>query len=175
MGRQLANEALRGVWRYVHEVQRLGAEYFRPNIAISITQVLLHRLLLQLLVLTVGKEDAARLHDGLLAYCETKTGIINGELYDLSRMVKGNLELTKLFSSQDSRSLYEKKLLAGYPEFHRGFEKFLKDHGHREVEFDAYQPTWLEVPWVVLDHIRLILQAATPQTPLEKERELRRR
>ncbi len=135
----------------------------------------MHRLLLQLLVLTVGKEDAPRLYDGLLAYCETKTGIINGELFELSRLVKGNPELTKLFSSQDSRSLYEKKLLAGYPEFHRGFEKFLKDHGHREVEFDAYQPTWLEVPWVVLDHIRLILQAATPQTPLEKERELRRR
>jgi len=175
MSRPLENEDLRGVWRYVHEVQRLGAEYFRPNIAISITQVLLHRLLLQLLVLTVGKEDAPRLYDGLLAYCETKTGIINGELFELSRLVKGNPELTKLFSSQDSRSLYEKKLLAGYPEFHRGFEKFLKDHGHREVEFDAYQPTWLEVPWVVLDHIRLILQAATPQTPLEKERELRRR
>jgi pyruvate,water dikinase len=175
MSHPLENEDLRGVWRYVHEVQQLGAKYFQPNIAISITQALLHRLLLQLLALTVGKEDAPRLHDGLLAYCETKTGIINGELYELSRMVKGNPELTKLFSSQDSRRLYEMKLLAGYPEFQRRFEKFLQDHGHREVEFDAYHPTWLEVPWVVLDHIRLILQAATPQTPLEKERELRRR
>lgn len=169
------HEDLRGVWRYVHEVQELGAQYFRPNIAISITQALLHRLLLQLLVLTVGKEDAPRLHDGLLAFCETKTGIINRELYDLSRMVRANPELPRLFASQDSRSLYEKKLLAAYPEFARPFEKLLRDHGHREVEFDAYQPTWLEVPWVVLDHVRLILQAATTQTPLEKERELRRR
>jgi len=171
----LEHEDLRAVWRYVHEVQELGAQYFRPNIAISITQALLHRLLLQLLVLTVGKEDAPRLHDGLLAFCETKTGIINGELYDLSRMVLGNPELASLFASNDSRSLHEKKLLAAYPEFARAFEKFLRDHGHREVEFDAYQPTWLEVPWVVLDHVRLILQAATSQTPLEKELELRRR
>jgi rifampicin phosphotransferase len=171
----LEHEDLGGVWRYVHEVQELGAQYFRPNIAISITQALLHRVLLHLLVLAVGKEDAPRLHDGLLAFCETKTGIINRELYDLSRLVQQNPELTRLFASHDSRSLYEQKLLAAYPEFARTFEKFLRDHGHREVEFDAYQPTWLEVPWVVLDHIRLILQAATTQTPPEKERELRRR
>jgi rifampicin phosphotransferase len=175
MSRPLENEDLRGVWRYVHEVQELGAEYFKPNIAISITQALLHRLLFELLVLTVGKEDAPRLHDGLLAYCETKTGIINRELYELSRLLKANPELARLFAAHDSRRLHEKKLLAGYPEFHRGFEKFLRDHGHREVEFDAYHPTWLEVPWAVLDHIRLILEAATPETPLEKERGLRRR
>ena len=171
----LEHDDLRGVWRYVHEVQELGAQYFQPNIAISISQALLHRLLLQLLVLTVGREDAPRLHDGLLAFCETKTGIINRELYDLSQLILANPDLTRLFASQDSRSLFEKKLLAAYPEFTRAFEKFLRDHGHREVEFDAYQPTWLEVPWVVLDHIRLILQASTSQTPLEKERELRRR
>jgi rifampicin phosphotransferase len=171
----LEHEDLHGVWRYVHEVQELGAQYFRPNIAISITQALLHRLLLQLLALTVGKEDAPRLHDGLLAFCETKTGIINGELFALSRQVSANPELARLLASQDSRSICEKKLLATYPEFARAFEKFLRDHGHREVEFDAYQPTWLEVPWVVLDHIRLILQAGTAQTPLEKELELRRR
>jgi rifampicin phosphotransferase len=171
----LEHEDLRGVWRYVHEVQELGAQYFRPNIAISITQALLHRLLLQLLVLTVGKEDAPRLHDGLLAFCETKTGIINGELYELSRMVSANPELARLLASEDSRRICEKKLLTAYPEFASQFEKFLRDHGHREVEFDAYQPTWLEVPWVVLDHIRLILQAGKSQSPHEKERELRRR
>jgi phosphoenolpyruvate synthase/pyruvate phosphate dikinase len=175
LSQSLEREDLRGVWRYVHEVQELGAAYFQPNIAISITQALLHRALLHLLVLTVGKEDAPRLHDGLLAFCETKTGIINRELYDLARIVQAKPELAHLFASHVSRSLYEKKLLAAYPEFARAFEKFLRDHGHREVEFDAYQPTWVEVPWVVLDHVRLILQAATAQAPLEKERELRRR
>jgi len=171
----LENEDLRGVWRYVHEVQEAGAQYFRPNIAISITQALLHRILLQLLVLTVGKEDAPRLHDALLAFCETKTGIINGELYQLSRLVAAQPELARLLASENSRSICEKKLLTPFPDFLRAFEKFLRDHGHREVEFDAYQPTWLEVPWVVLDHVRLILQASTPQNPGEKERQLRRR
>lgn len=171
----LEQEDLRAVWRYIHEVQDLGAQYFRPNIAISITQSLLHRFLLQLLILTAGKNEAARLHDGLLAFCETKTGIINGELYSLSLIVSRNPDLARLLASHDSRTICEKKLLVGYPDFALPFEKFLRDHGHREVEFDAYQPTWLEVPWVVLDHIRLILQGGKSQTPLEKERELRRR
>jgi pyruvate,water dikinase len=171
----LEQQDLRGVWRYVHEVQDLGAQYFRPNIAISITQSLLHRFLLQLLVLTVGQDDAARLHDSLLAFCETKTGIINGELYGLSSVASRNPELARLLLAQASRTICEKKLLVAYPDFAQQVEKFLRDHGHREVEFDAYQPTWVEVPWVVLDHIRLILQAGRSETPLEKERELRRR
>src|SRR2546429_8524746 len=53
------------------------------------------------------------------------------------------------------------------------FQKFLRDHGHREVDFDAYQPTWIEVPWVVLDNLRLILQTPMDRTPSQKERELK--
>ena len=67
----------------------------------------------------------------------------------------------------------ERGALAGFPEFNARFQKFLRDHGHREVDFDAYQPTWIEVPWVVLDNLRLILQTPMDRTPSQKERELK--
>src|SRR5262249_30334272 len=109
------------------------------------------------------------------AFSETKTGIINGELYQLSRLVAAQPDLARLLASENSRSISDKKLLTPFPDFLRAFEKFLRDHGHREVEFDAYQPTWLEVPSVVLDHVPLILQSSTPLGPGDKERQLRRR
>src|SRR5256886_14715946 len=40
-------------------------------------------------------------------------------------------------------------------------------------DFDAYQPTWIEVPWVVLDNLRLIPQTPMDRTPAQKERELK--
>jgi len=84
MARPLESEPIPALWSYVKEVRELGAHYFQPNIAISITQSLLHRVLYHLLVLTVGPTDGPRLHDSLLAFCETKTGMINAELYSLA-------------------------------------------------------------------------------------------
>src|SRR5260370_34963318 len=72
MSHPLENEDLRGVWRYVHQVQQLGARYFQPNIAISITQRLLPPLLLTILGFTLGKEDAPRLRDGFAAHWQTQ-------------------------------------------------------------------------------------------------------
>jgi rifampicin phosphotransferase len=64
-------------------------------------------------------------------------------------------------------------MLDRFPEFQARLEKFLRDHGHREVDFDAYSATWLELPWVVLDNVRLILQTPMDQNPTAKERELK--
>ena len=63
--------------------------------------------------------------------------------------------------------------LARFPEFEAGFQKPLRDHGHREVDFDAYCPTWIEIPWVVLDNVKLIPQNPMDQPPAVKERELK--
>lgn len=35
-------------------------------------------------------------------------------------------------------------------------QAFLARHGHRELDFDAYQPTWIEAPHTVLDQLRLL-------------------
>ena len=162
MARPLESEPIPALWNYVKEVRELGAQYFQPNIAISVTQSLLHRVLYHLLVLTVGPTDAPRLHDSLLAFCETKTGMINAELYSLAEEVHRIPALLQLFREYNSHDLIEQKLIPPFREFSAHFDTFLRVHGHREVEFDAYHPTWIEIPWVVLDHIRLLLSAIDP-------------
>ena len=54
----------------------------------------------------------------------------------------------------------------------RAFERFLGVHGHREVDFDAYHPTWIGQPWVVLD-VRLLLQRDDLPDPGAAEQESR--
>lgn len=88
-------------------------------------------------------------------------------------MILARPELEKLIRETNSREIVLQGLLRGFPEIDARVQKFLRDHGHREVDFDAYHPTWLEVPWVVLDNIRLILQTPIDQMPAEKERELK--
>ncbi|HVN43045.1 MAG TPA: PEP/pyruvate-binding domain-containing protein [Steroidobacteraceae bacterium] len=171
----LEDRDLRGVWRYVLDVNDLGSGYFLPNIAISITQAGLNKVLHALLTITVGPQEAHRLFDDLLAFCETKTGVINRELYEMARMIRGYPELEKLLQAEPSKSLIGREALAAFPEFQGRLQRFLRDHGHREIDFDAYAPTWVEVPWVVLDNLRLILQMPLDQSAHEKERELRMR
>jgi rifampicin phosphotransferase len=175
MAHPLDSEPLPNLWNYIKEVRELGANYFQPNIAISITQSLLHRVLYHLLALTVGPIDAPRLHDSILAFCETKTGMINAELYALAQEVLRTPALLQLFGDHSSREMIEQKLLPPFREFSAHFETFLHVHGHREVEFDAYHPTWVEIPWVVLDHIRLLLDVTDAPPPSQRERELRLR
>lgn len=72
------------------------------------------------------------------------------------------------------RELWDSGVLAtDHPAFHRRFQLFLRDHGHREIDFDIYHPVWAEVPWVVLDQLRLILDAGGTHTPAQRERELK--
>jgi len=162
-----------GVWQFVREVNELGAGYFLPNIAISITQSALHKVLHALLTIVIGPEAARRLFDDLLAFCETKTGVINRELYEMARMIREQPELEKRLQGEPSRALVEREALGAFPSFADRLRKFLRDHGHREIDFDAYAPTWVEVPWVVLDNLKLILQMPLEQSSREKERELR--
>lgn len=173
MTEPLAEKSVAEVWAFVLRVNAHGAGYFLPNIAISIAHGALHRLLHGLLRLAVGPEAAAPLMDRLMAHCETKTGIINKELFELARLVRVQPALEFALAQGNSRALTEPGALAAWPEFAGRFDKFLRDHGHRETEFDAYVPPWLEAPWVVLDNVRLILQGPLEPSPAARERELR--
>lgn len=169
----LAGKTLREVWEFVLRVNAHGADYFLPNIAISITHSTLYRLLHGLLQLGTGPAAAAPLFDRLMAHCETKTGIINKELFELARLVRAQPDLETALQAQSSRGLMAGGALTRWPEFDARFRKFLRDHGHREIEFDAYAPTWIEAPWVVLDNVRLLLQGPPDLSPGANERELR--
>ncbi len=168
----LEDEDLAGAWKFVHQVNQLGAEYFLPNIAISIAHGGLYRTLHQILSLAVP-EDANNIFDSLMAFCETKTGSINKELFELATLVRSQPDLEAALGEKDAKTIIDEGVLDGWPDFAQRFDKFLSDHGHREIDFDAYQPTWVEVPWVVLDNVRLILQTPMESTPYEKERELK--
>jgi phosphohistidine swiveling domain-containing protein len=171
----LKEKSLREVWEFVLAVNEHGAEYFLPNIAISITHSTLYRLLHGLLRIMFGPEIANSLFDRLMAFCETKTGVINKELFDLAAMVREQPQLDALLAAQPSREIIDARALERFPRFEARLGKFLRDHGHREVDFDAYSPTWLELPWVVLDNVRLILQTPMDQAPAAKERDLKMR
>lgn len=174
MATPLADEDLPGVWDYVLRVNALGTEYFLPNIAISLTQRLLYKVLHGLLQMATGDaSQASQLFDQLLAHCETKTGVINRELYEMVAGIRGQPELAALLRSRPSRELAAQGALAPFSAFATRFAKFLRDHGHREVDFDPYHPTWLEAPWVVLDNLRLMLDAGEGESPEVRELELK--
>jgi pyruvate,water dikinase len=173
MAEPLANKTLSEIWEYVLRVNRLGSDYFLPNIAISLTQSALYRVLLGFLTLAFGKQDAPARFDHLLAYCETKTGAINTELYRLSRDAAKSPELRTLLLDSNSRDIIENDQLARFPEFKSQFDTFLRNHGHREIEFDAYHPTWVEIPWIVLDNIVIAMNAPQSATPFDRQRQLK--
>jgi rifampicin phosphotransferase len=173
MAEPLESKSLAELWEYVLRVNKLGSEYFLPNIAISLTQSALHRLLFGFLTLAFGKHDAPERFDHLLAFCDTKTGAINIELYQLSREAAEDPKLGALLSKKNSRSIIEEDQLVDFPVFKSHFETFLCNHGHREVEFDAYHPTWVEAPWVVLDNILLAMHSSHAIDPYERQRSLK--
>jgi len=176
MAEPLDNKDLRQVWDFVRRVNRVGTEYFLPNIAISLTQRTLYKVLHGLLGLLAGDAQAgARLFDDLMAHCETKTGIINRELHALAQQINAIPALKELLDRTSSRDLLSIDGLKSFPEFAATFARFLADHGHRETDFDPYQPTWIDAPWVVLDNIRLMANAATGESPRDKEHALRLR
>jgi phosphoenolpyruvate synthase/pyruvate phosphate dikinase len=169
----LKDAAVPELWKYVQEISRVGADYFRPNIAMSITHSALFRMLHQLVQLALGPDRATPLFDRLLAFCETKTGMINRELFDLAVMVRETPGLESRLQDADAREALESDVLTAFPTFAARFTSFLRNHGHREIEFDAYQPTWIETPWIVLEHLKLILQSPLDVSPATKERALK--
>jgi pyruvate,water dikinase len=163
------------LWRHLQAVDALGRDYFRPNIAISITQGVLHRTLYSILAMLAGRDRAAVLYDGLTCFCDTKTNLVNADLYRLYRLVRDDEALERALLATDRRALWEGGVLAGHPRFAAAFGRFLENHGHREVDFDAYVPTWSGQPWVVLENLRLMLMQGDVADPAEREVELRAR
>ena len=165
---------LPALWRHVEAIDRVGQCYFLPNIAISITQGLLHKTLHRLVALAMP-ERAAETCAALTACCDTKTSEINRELHALHRLADRDPTLRERLIRSDRRALVESGELARFGAFHRAFSRVLAEHGHRELEFDAWHPTWSGQPWVVLEHVRLMLLSERPIDPEARDRELRER
>ena len=176
MAEPLADKSLLEVWQFVLRVNVLGQEYFLTNIAISLTQRTLYGVLHALLRMVLGDAaQAAAMFDDLMAHCETKTGAINRELVVLAAQIRDDEQLQQLLAGETSRKIIESQQLQAFPVFYKAFTRLLRNHGHRETDFDPYQPTWFEAPWVVLDTLRAMRNHIGDDDPLSKELQQRAR
>ncbi|MDR0441533.1 MAG: phosphoenolpyruvate synthase [Candidatus Accumulibacter sp.] len=151
------NKSLRELWDYVLRVRDLGRGYFLPNIAISLTQRSLYALLSHLLRLLSRDEAAAQsLFDTLLSNVDTKTAQVNGELWALSRRIRADAALFAAVRRHPGLEMLAR--LPEFPAFQEEFRRFLQRHGHRELDFDAYCPTWIEAPHTVLDQLKALAE-----------------
>jgi len=158
----LSREATEGknlaeLWDYVLRVRDLGREYFLPNIAISLTQRSLYALLQQLLCLLLHDRDEAQAtFDRLLANVDTKTMQVNREMWALSRLIHSHKALFAALLALPGKEILPR--LDEFPVFAAEFTSFLQRHGHRELDFDAYHPTWIEAPHTVLDQLKALIE-----------------
>lgn len=164
--------SLREVWERVLAINAHGTRYFLPNIAISIAHGALHRTLRAALSLALPQPEAQATFDDLLAWCETRTAAVNGELHQLASLARQDPTLVEQMHSLNAREFLDSDTLDQFPRFASTFREFLQRHGHREVEFDAYIPTWIETPWVIVDHVRALIDSTVPARE-SHERELR--
>jgi pyruvate,water dikinase len=160
------------LWQQVCAIDALGRDYFRPNIAISIIHGVLHRTLYRLVAFVYGARAAER-YDALTAFTELKTNLVNRDLQRLSEIIRSDPPLQQLLQTTDRRRVWEEGLLDAHLQFAAAFRRFIEDHGHREVEFDTYVPTWSGQPWVVLENLRLLSLQPARHDPAVRESELR--
>jgi phosphohistidine swiveling domain-containing protein len=170
-----APQTLAVAWLQMKQVFGAAEEYFLPNIAISMTQSGLHRLLHAIVAMLAGPDRALAIVDGLLTGCETKTGTVNREIHALAVLASQTPLLHEMLLQLDGRCCLEAGVLAKHPAFASRFTRFLEDHGHRELDMDYSQPTWSGQPWVVLDSIAVILRAGAGESPAESLRSQRLR
>lgn len=112
---------------YKYYIERLffaANEYFKPNIAISMTQSFLVGTLFEALYHVYGDAGVAKQKmDSLLSLANIRTANINEELAKIKHRSLDNPE----------------------------FVLFLEKYGHRELNFDYYYPTWAEKPEVLMN------------------------
>jgi pyruvate,water dikinase len=73
------------------------------------------------------------------------------------------------------REFFESERMEAFPAFSERFNRFIEDHGHREVDMDYRVPTWSGQPWVVLDSVVLLLRVPAGLSPADAMRAQRLR
>lgn len=154
MQEKIETYTLEEQWSYIKRIRDTGTQYFLPNIAISLTQRLLYTALYHLVSMTLPTLEAQKLYDQLLSACQTKTVEVNKDLWQLSRSIRHKPALLALLQQNSAHEVLTQ--LHDFPAFEQAFHLFLQRHGHRELDFDAYYPTWLEAPHTVIDQLRAL-------------------
>lgn len=148
-------------WERIRTLQKIGSDYFQPNIAISITQRtlvhLLHHLLRFLAASAPSKLNVDQLHTDLLAWCDTKTGRVNQDLWELAQSIRrgGHREL---LLTRGGEALLASDWQSAQPDACAQLQHILQVHGHREWDFDPYIAPWRETPGLVLEMVRGLVE-----------------
>lgn len=118
------SDSLEAYKNYFERLFYTANEYFKPNIAISMTQSFLIGTLFEALYHVYGDQLTTKEKlDNLLSLATIRTATINAELAGIKERNLDNPE----------------------------FVLFLEKYGHRELTFDYYYPTWAEKPEVLMD------------------------
>lgn len=143
-------------WEYLTRVRNLGNDYFKPNIAISLTQGSLYRFFYQMLVICYKDPHVAqKMLLVLTSAVQTKTKQVNHELHRLAKELQAQPELQQLISEKGSRWVIEEGKIQNFTSFYKKFMTLIATHGHREFDIDPYHATYEDAPWTVLDTIVL--------------------
>lgn len=156
---------------YFRQLFEVANQYFKPNIAISMTQAFLTRALYEYITAVTGDAyESQNILKQIITAAGTKTGQINREIYQIAMAVRENQELFKLLALGGQKA-YES--INRFEHFNQLFENFIENYGHREITFDYYKPTWVEAPWVVLDLIHLTASSGYAENPEQKEKNIK--
>jgi rifampicin phosphotransferase len=147
------------IWAQIHGIRDLAYRYFAPNVAISQGHAILMRALGMVVAAMVGRERADMVMADLTLGCKTKTGLFNDELKALADLIAARSSLAAQVKSSNRQQALQ-AILAD-PHASAAFERFLSAHYHREVDhfLDPYYPSLGEQPLVLVDNIRIYLEA----------------
>jgi pyruvate,water dikinase len=146
----LDGQSAAAIWDHIGRINAIGRSYFRHNIAISVGHAAVHKALRTLLA--VLGADAA--YDALMAPVRTRTGEVNAALDHLAALAREQPDLTALLRDSPPAAVLAGGQLGQYAAFHAAWTDLLREHGHRELDFDPYQPGWADAPWAALEAVR---------------------
>lgn len=96
--------------------------------------------------------------------------MVNREIHEMASQAAQNPALREELLRLGGRNFFEAGRLTAYPKFAARFDRFLADHGHREVDIDYAVPTWSGQPGVVLDSVSLLVRGPATDDPAETMR-----
>jgi pyruvate,water dikinase len=151
-------------WAHVEAVNESCARFFEPNIAISLFHTGLSKALEGAASLLVGELDGPVLVNDLKAGIDTRTAYVNREMRKLADLVRMDNKLLVVLKALDAfdgsaEDLIASGAFAGNPGFEQAFAAFVRDFGHREVDFDPWHAPWGDDPAVLLAQIMALAEA----------------
>ncbi len=166
-----AGPSLREAWEHLVAVNEAGRVYFRSNIAISIAHSFLDKGLAHAVHLAVGPDRAPGILTVLRGLVETKTTLINGEVSELAALAMADAPLASWLRDRRPGTVPPAGVGAGT--FRARMDRFLSDHGHRELDFDPWAGNWADAPGFAYDAVALAASSPAGGSPRDRLREAR--